>query len=591
MGTSKSLHPGHERGDSEAHRLSPQHTQQDVFSEHSASNDIIAATTLRGSTIQRDNLRRMGRNYYSFSGRSIIHWLFDPSIFAPGLSDPSQISPREQQSHLEFDRSPFDTDDLDKESTVSADWLFSLNLSFVQMLSNAYFATFNRTYPIIDSEYYFSEILGSVIQDGFNYDVKSCVVLGVLALGCWGHRGIIEGGFTKTDQVLEHTSIIGTDDGAMKSPLHEDPPGIGFFNQFRRRMGFLLCDQSVQVCQLYHLCALYYEQLMRPMDDWMMTDQACRIVRFLCFSKLPSFGEYDRDVFGRLFWCSLMRETVLVDELGLPSNTLQDLEAHVPLPKFVQYRSRGSKPHRDEMYHAHFLAQCALRLILSRIRNELYHTKPSIKLAEELFHQLEQWQFSLPTDVSNDFEGNVSTHTEAARMIAVCLLQCRACITAYHIGRPFLFKAITTPEDLTDREFEICELAMGEGAQWFRKLQPCLLLDSMMPLKFSVCGQYVSRYISLSYGSCRPYADSYDRLTGQLLLGYMLRAHPCNHLSDIVPQGFDAFQREAMQYLQEKASRNPTIARDARLVALAQSIQPQQSTTRTLSQMTNVTWV
>src|ERR1700709_2879415 len=87
--------------------------------------------------------------------------------------------------------------------------------------------------------------------------------------------------------------------------------------------------------------------------------------------------EWDGDVLSRLFWTSLMLESIGVQELNLPSSGLGEFESIVPIPKFRPYPHRHN-PYKtqlqpdDTFFQFHFLAQVAHRIMLTRIRNTLY---------------------------------------------------------------------------------------------------------------------------------------------------------------------------------------------------------------------------
>lgn len=82
---------------------------------------------------------------------------------------------------------------------------------------------------------------------------------------------------------------------------------------------------------------------------------------------------------SRVFWNTVMYETILVQELDLPSSGLARLEDYVPIPKFIAFNPVGlptsiaavDNP-EDQFFQYHFLAQVAHRIILTRIRNSLY---------------------------------------------------------------------------------------------------------------------------------------------------------------------------------------------------------------------------
>lgn len=83
---------------------------------------------------------------------------------------------------------------------------------------------------------------------------------------------------------------------------------------------------------------------------------------------------------SRVYWNCLMNETILVQELHLPSSGLSRLEEQVPIPKFIGFETTGYASNRfisssgvdDSYFQYHFLAQVAHRIILTRIRHSLY---------------------------------------------------------------------------------------------------------------------------------------------------------------------------------------------------------------------------
>lgn len=107
---------------------------------------------------------------------------------------------------------------------------------------------------------------------------------------------------------------------------------------------------------------------------------------------------------SRLFWITVMAESVLADELSLPTSRLAQLQDKVPLPKFVklernpflpiveQYHDYSMTPQGsrgpvhgadhandeaeadDLFYNYHFLSQIAHRILLTRMKDSLYYS-------------------------------------------------------------------------------------------------------------------------------------------------------------------------------------------------------------------------
>jgi len=83
---------------------------------------------------------------------------------------------------------------------------------------------------------------------------------------------------------------------------------------------------------------------------------------------------------SRVYWNTLMYETILVQELHLAPSGISRLEDYVPIPKFINFNLAGlpaprllpSDQQDDSFFQYHFLAQVAHRIILTRIRHSLY---------------------------------------------------------------------------------------------------------------------------------------------------------------------------------------------------------------------------
>ncbi len=319
----------------------------------------------------------------SFSAHRTIHWHGVHASLPPSLSSAIENLEITYPTHLESERPSLNPIIQAAATMPTGDWLSSLSLSCVKELSNAYFDTFNRVYPFIDRDYYYLNTLAVVVREGFGYDMESCLVLNIMALGCMGLKAFEEGGFD-TSQHAPITPLI-------RHIMEEEFAGLSFFNEARRRVGFCLCERDIQSCQYYLSSAVFFAQIMRPVDEWMMTNRAS--VSCAAFWKCPPkpLDEWLSDMQSRLFWSALTLESVIVQELELPSSGLKEWEETVPLPKFTTYpyvsKSRAQNSD-DSYYHYHFLAQIAVRIILSRVREELYFSNPSTALAEELWHQL-----------------------------------------------------------------------------------------------------------------------------------------------------------------------------------------------------------
>ncbi|OQV09893.1 Fungal Zn2-Cys6 binuclear cluster domain-containing protein [Cladophialophora immunda] len=378
------------------------------------------------------------------------------------------------------------------------DWLESLSLSTVKALSNAFFSTFNRIFPVVDRDYYFLHSLSTVVREGFNDDIESCLVLAVMALGCLGAKAFEEGGYHNED-VMPATGIIQT-------LMNQDVPGKGLFNESRRRIGLCSDAKDIQVSQYYLAAALFHAQSMRPVDQWMMTDRA-------------GAGPTKK-----------------------PSPRARDV---VPLPRFLAYpNAKKLQPVRkdDSYYHYHFLAQIAHRIILTRIRDEMYHLNPSTRVANELRHQLDQWYRNLPSALQLD--GNLDTFSCPAEAVAMSLLQTRYRSALYHLGRPFLYKALTNSCAMTDQELNFCSEALQTASDWPIATGSCKQMDSFSPLKYFVCRSFF----------------------GTLLIAHALKKSHNERLVATLPQNSDALCSYMLHYIEGLAPLSPALQKDLELL-------------------------
>lgn len=248
--------------------------------------------------------------------------------------------------------------------------------------------------------------------------------------------------------------------------------------------------------------------------------------------KIKSTSEDLADIHFRVFWNTVMYETILVQELDLPPSGLLSLEDNVPIPKFIPFKLSSEMtpmPDPDDSYYhqCHFLAQIANRIILTRIRHSLYlfckqislgnliyliltntaesGTLPRPAVSIELHKQVEEWRKNLPSaiqfseknsdttlndDRSPSMAGNPRTPTSLAMLVADSMLRARYRICKFHIGRPYLYKALRTPALLTDEDYEQIRSGLRFAMDWPMIRGVFRLMRSCIPIRFAFCSQY-----------------------------------------------------------------------------------------------------
>ncbi|THC94342.1 hypothetical protein EYZ11_006181 [Aspergillus tanneri] len=288
-----------------------------------------------------------------------------------------------------------------------------------------------------------------------------------------------------------------------------------------------------------------------------------------------NFNEWEGDMKSRVYWNCVMNETILVQELHLPPSGLARLEELVPIPKFIGFETLGFGPPRtsstdeidDAFFQYHFLAQVAHRIILTRIRHSLYFysdsgTFPFPAINAELHHQLDQWRLNLPPALQfpDTLPYTPAADTPAASSpsaisplpldphrpltpataVSEAMLRGRYKIAKFHIGRPYLYKALRTPASLTEEDLEQMRSGLRNAMDWpvvggiFRAMRSCI------PIRFF----------------------------GQILLFYCISHSSDPRLRSTLPTGWERWNQEMMQFLEDCAPYSPAVAKDLELLRL-----------------------
>jgi hypothetical protein len=441
--------------------------------------------------------------------------------------------------------------------TYPESWLMSLPQSVVKGLADAYFAVFHRNTPILDKYFFYSSTLGRATENEFGFDVESCLVLIVLALGCLAVKAYEEGDFALPSRLpSSETGFVRPDWYELTADVK---PGLKFFNEARKRFGFLMCQNDLQAGQFYMLSTLYYAQILRPLDSWTTVNRAALCcTTMLSRTETTQFDQWEGDMFSRLFWNTLMYETVITQELDLlPHSGLLEYEPDIPLPKFTLCpRPKTSiagllTDEDDSFFNFHFLAQAAHRIILTRVKQSLYffaekEAYPGASITAEMHHQLEQWRANLPPSLQFSDNENADDSPSPAHVIAKAMLRSRYLVAKFHIGRPFLYKALHAPAFTNDAEYNEVREGLRGGMYWPTTMGLCTQMLSALPLKFGWCCQCF----------------------GQVLLFHAVARSPDPKLGGTLPEGWQEWVQIMMALIESCARDSPGIAKDAELLLL-----------------------
>lgn len=189
-----------------------------------------------------------GRISISFSQHGVILWPGARQILPEKLLNSYKMLGKNYVIELESTRPPLPMFTSPFPLHAGDHWLESLPLAMIKGLADAFFSVFNPFTPIMDKSFFFSFTLGSAIESNFGYTMESCIVLNILALGCLAVLAYQEGNYPLSGS---HTNRF--EPPEWMNVVYEEQPGLRFFNEARRRIGFLMCDNDIQSCQFYLL--------------------------------------------------------------------------------------------------------------------------------------------------------------------------------------------------------------------------------------------------------------------------------------------------------------------------------------------------
>lgn len=251
----------------------------------------------------------------------------------------------------------------------------TLTIQQIQEYSDAYFNTFHVLYPLLNRESFMNNIVARLLREGYgDGDAGSVLALLVFALG----QVAIEGVFARP------VSVIGGSPSGFRGGTVDQPPGLGLFNEARRRLGFIATQCTLENVQILLLQATYYESTARHLDFWRSTVAASMACQVLIRCQAIDWSSTHGDLTKRAYWTCVLSEDLYHLDLDLPQTGLHLLEDEVPLPYFheAQQEQAGmrsgsaSNPTSPSFaseerghFQYHFLAMIALRRLITRIHS------------------------------------------------------------------------------------------------------------------------------------------------------------------------------------------------------------------------------
>ncbi|KAF3067022.1 hypothetical protein GL218_08823 [Daldinia childiae] len=375
----------------------------------------------------------------------------------------------------------------------------------------------------MDRQVFLSEVLPAMASHGFDESSSSTLTCLVFALGEVAISAV---------QGAPLGRYKGRPSGIRGGTI-ERPPGLVFFNEARKRMGFNLTECSLQNVQIFALAAIYYGTCCHHLEFWRMTTSASLACQALLTSNPDVLTTHRGDLVRRTFWhCSIM-ETCLNMELNIPRTGLDKLESLVGLPDFS-----GSFSEEDYIGNqaSHFQEHFASQIVLRRLSVEFHTTlsnafgptnlppeapiSPAAVMMKQMAEQLDQWRGLLPVYLRWEEEnpGAFSNPTEEmygdqsmypppvpdlhtnfmfsadldnppvaypyAVDIQTASLRTRYYYVKYLIHRPFIFKALHHPEQMTRDDAEGVVECLKAMLKWPIAMSPTCFHKRLIPCLF-----------------------------------------------------------------------------------------------------------
>ncbi|KIM92758.1 hypothetical protein OIDMADRAFT_173784 [Oidiodendron maius Zn] len=407
-----------------------------------------------------------------------------------------------------------------------------LTRDIMHQLATAYFDTFNLIYPFMDRQGFISDTLIKVYTEGFNDDTDSVIALLIFVLG----EISIEGSCRDSIEVYKHHPK-GVGGGI---PLQ--PPGLALFNKARKRIGFVLTDYELENIQIYSLAVLYYECSSRHFEFWRMMVSASLVCQLLITCKQSNLNSARGDLIKRVYWHCVVMETALQLELDLPPTGISGLADRVGFPSFSSpFCKADERANQFSYFEAHYATQVTLQRLCAKLHQNINDSStnnssdtpsassddyggPERGTLKQLAIQLSEWRGMLPRDLQwaeddpasfpglqqadscdldHALDPDSLLHQAQSRMplfsidqnkepiqypyfynIQVALLRTRYYQAKYMIYRPFVYKALHFPEQMTQEDAEGVAECLRSCLKWPITLSPTSRQKRLVPYLF-----------------------------------------------------------------------------------------------------------
>ncbi|KAF2100765.1 hypothetical protein NA57DRAFT_35977 [Rhizodiscina lignyota] len=388
--------------------------------------------------------------------------------------------------------------------------IIGLSPEMMNQYADLYYSTLGVRHPLLSREEFDHAIMPIVAQTGFGYnDCLSITALLVFALGKLSFDGMF------ADPVRPDSGIRG---GSVAVP-----PGLELFNEARKRIGFIGDQCDLETVRMYLLLGLYYESCFRHIDYWRSSINASICAQAL-LGYNSSVGDSERLLSAYCKVCKAIENSCHF-VLGLPMTAISEYEELVAAPGMNELNANPTVEQRPLQM---MVALLNLHRIVAQVRSHTVQCKLTggndlhariHREVTEISNSLESWRRGLPHDLhwkDADRLANLAPSAAAsqgtlsyiqsppdlrssamAETIQIAHFRSWYYYARHMMFRPFLFKALHSPESMTAQDCLLAAHCLQAALLWPIAMQPCANMKRVVPSLFNWTYSFVELLLIL----------------------------------------------------------------------------------------------
>ncbi|KUI57860.1 Zinc finger transcription factor YRR1 [Cytospora mali] len=341
--------------------------------------------------------------------------------------------------------------------------LNALGWEAMQTLTKAFFDTYNLLHPIVDRHAFVSITLPAIMANGLVLDdsVQSTLAYLVFALG-----EVAVDAYNDPSQRLSRGNVA-------------QPPGLVFFNEARRRMGFNLTECSLENVQIFALAGSFSPELGMPITG---LDKYEALVRVPDFGGVLSQEDYVSNQASH--YQEHFASQIVLRRLSADFHTVLSSVSSAPaMPGAIKPLAMQLDQWRETLLPTHLRWREDDPGSLPNSDHNVYDT-----LAYQAVPDIGADPHPIPTAAGlSMFTADLDIQPVAypyATDIQVALLRTRYYITKHMIYRPFLYKALHHADQMTQEDAEGVAHCLRACLKWPLTMSPACTRKRLIPCIF-----------------------------------------------------------------------------------------------------------